>query len=47
MSLLAELLSKAKGTLKGNKDIPPALKELISPKREKKRLQDFFSSSGF
>jgi len=42
MSLLAELLSKAKGTLKGNKDIPPALKELISPKREKKTTSGLF-----
>lgn len=46
MSLLAELLSKVKGTLGDKKDVPPALKDLIPPKREKKISSGLFAFIG-
>lgn len=35
MSLLAELLSKVRGTLEGRKDVPPELNDLVHQEREK------------
>lgn len=42
MSLLAELLSKAKGALEGGKDVPPELKNLVHQKRRKQLSSGLF-----
>mgnify|MGYP001569100521 CR=1 FL=1 len=42
MSLVAEMLSKAKGRLEGTKDVPPELKDLLLQKKRKKLSSGFF-----
>lgn len=42
MSLVAEMLSKAKGRLEGTKDVPPELKDLLYQKKQKKLSSGFF-----